>query len=58
MAQLVSLLIALCKVFPAIESLARLFVSERDKAREAEAANRKIAKDKAVDDAIDNLPHP
>lgn len=49
---IVSLLTAIFKAFPSLESLAKSAIELADKANVAEAAKRKQEKDKAVDDAI------
>lgn len=51
-----ALLIAFFKAFPALENLVAAALTERARAREAEAANRKQQKDAAVDEAIDRPP--
>lgn len=53
MAAIVSILLALARMIPALESLFRGVVAERDKDREREAASRLANKDAAVDAAID-----
>ena len=50
---IVSLLTAIFKAFPSIESLAKSAIELADKANAAEALRRKQEKDKAVDNAID-----
>lgn len=50
---LLSALLALARAIPALESLFRAVVAERDKERERAAAARLAAKDDAVDAAID-----
>lgn len=49
---IISLLTAIFKAFPSIESIVKTAIEELDKANAAEALKRKTAKDKAVDDAI------
>jgi hypothetical protein len=47
------LLLSLFRAIPALESIVRQVIAVRDREREREAANRKTAKDAAVDAAID-----
>ncbi|RRJ97810.1 hypothetical protein Ga0100231_004960 [Opitutaceae bacterium TAV4] len=54
MAKIITILVALLKAIPALESLVRQAISERDKEREALAANRREAKIKAADEDIDH----
>lgn len=49
----IQLLIAIFKAFPSIESIVKTAFEAAEKAKRAEALNRKEAKDKLVDDAID-----
>ena len=51
-ASLLTFLTALMRTLPALESLVRQAIAERDKDREREAAVRLQAKDAAVDAAI------
>jgi hypothetical protein len=55
-ASLTALFTALLKAVPALESLLRAALAERDRALAAQAAGRKTAKDAAVDAAIDPVP--
>lgn len=50
---IISLLIAIFKAFPSIEGIIKTAIEAAEKAKRAEALNRKEAKDKLVDDAID-----
>ena len=50
---IISLLIAIFKAFPSIESIIKTAIEELDKANVAEAAKCKQEKDKAVDAAIE-----
>lgn len=49
----IQLLIAIFKAFPSIEGIVKTAFEAAEKAKRAEALNRKEAKDKLVDDAID-----
>ncbi len=49
----IQLLIAIFKAFPSIESIIKTAIEAAEKAKRAEALNRKEAKDKLVDEAID-----
>lgn len=49
----IQLLTAIFKAFPSIESIVKTAFEAAEKAKRAEALNRKEAKDKLVDDAID-----
>lgn len=53
MAAIVSFLLSIARAVPAIESLFRQVIAERDREREREAAARLQAKNDAVDAAID-----
>lgn len=48
----ISLLTAIFRAFPCLESLAKSAIKLADNANAVEALKRKTAKDKAVDDAI------
>lgn len=50
---IISLLTAIFKAFPSIESIIKRAIEEMDKANVAEASKRKEEKDGLVDDAID-----
>lgn len=49
----IQLLIAIFKAFPSFESIVKTAFEVAEKAKRAEALNRKEAKDKLVDEAID-----
>lgn len=53
MSKILAAFVALLKAIPALESLIRQVIAQRDKAREATALERKTSKDSAVDEAID-----
>lgn len=53
MPSLAAIILAIARAIPAVESILRQVIDERDKDREREAQQRKIDKDKAVDSAID-----
>ena len=50
---IISLLTAIFKAFPTIESIVKTAFEAAEKAKRAEALKRKEAKDKLVDEAID-----
>lgn len=52
MTAILSALLALARAIPALESLFRLVIAERDKEREGEAARRLVEKDATVDRAF------
>lgn len=54
---IISLLIAIFKAFPSIESIVKTAFEAAEKAKRAEALKRKEAKDKLVDEAIDGIEH-
>lgn len=51
---IVSLLTAIFKAFPSIESIIKIAFEEAEKSKRAEALQRKEEKDAKVDKAIDN----
>ena len=56
MATIAAIILALLKAFPALETIIAAELSERARAREAEALARKNQKDTAVHEAIARQP--